>query len=147
MTRDGLSGLMDVQILALCAWGEARGEPIQGQLGVMWVIRNRVHDQKRRYGRGYAEVILRPLQFSCMNADDPNLAKILAMADRLEEATGKQEQPISQLIFLGHGILMGDLSDVTGGANHYHATSISRPHWTGTLQAICVLGNHAFYRL
>ena len=147
MTRDDLVNLMDVQLLALWAWGEARGEPIQGQLGVMSVIKNRVHDSKQRYGRGYAGVILRPLQFSCMNADDPNLTKILGLADRLEDATGKQEQPLTQLIYLGHGVLMGDLLDITGGANHYHATSIPRPSWTGTLQATCVLGNHAFYRL
>ena len=147
MTREGLSGLMDVQLLALCAWGEARGEPVQGQLGVMWVIRNRVHDRQGRYGRGYAGVILRPLQFSCMNADDPNLAKILLLADRLEDATGKQEQPLTQLIYLGHGVLMGDLVDNTWSSNHYHSTGIPRPSWTGTLQATCVLGGHAFYRL
>ena len=64
----------DRDILARTLWGEARGEGFDGQIAVAWTIRNRVFDGKAKswWGEGYAEVCLKPWQFSCWNQNDPN---------------------------------------------------------------------------
>jgi spore germination cell wall hydrolase CwlJ-like protein len=62
-------------LLAMCIFGEARGEIPEAQYAVGCVVRNRV--ENGRYGTGWTWVILKPYQFSSFNADDPNRAKLM----------------------------------------------------------------------
>lgn len=60
----------DVVTLARTLWGEARGEPIEGQVAVAWVIRNRADGARfagQLLGRegAVAHVCLTLWQFSC----------------------------------------------------------------------------------
>ncbi len=63
-------------LLAMCIFGEARGEGDEGKLAVGCVVRNRVNSEGR-YGVGFPGVILKPWQFSSFNANDPNRHKLL----------------------------------------------------------------------
>src|SRR5690349_18676751 len=63
-------------LLAMCIFGEARGEEYEAKVGVGCVVRNRVGHQGK-YGHGYQGVILKPYQFSCFNHGDPNAPKLL----------------------------------------------------------------------
>ena len=155
MTREELADLAPEDLLALCCYGEARGEPVEGQIAQMWAIRNRVTDPKKRFGNDYAGVILRPKQFSCLNPDDPatprneedpNLDHLLALAARIEDSLALLEQPFTQIHCLARGIVIRDIQDNTGGANHYHATKIS-PDWAFGKEPTVTIGHHAFYRL
>lgn len=126
----------DLELLSFCIWGEARGEPIAGKLAVAHVVLNRVN-ARSWYGRTIGEVILKPLQFSCFNADNPNLPKILGLSasdPNLTFCSAIAELTISRLT-----------KDPTSGATHYHAAGC-RPSWAEKLVFLCRIGDHLFYR-
>jgi hypothetical protein len=60
-------------LVALCVWREARGEPYEAKLGVVWVLRNR---SKMSPAQGWPDTpdanVLKPFQFSSFNSNDPN---------------------------------------------------------------------------
>ncbi|NLY55742.1 MAG: cell wall hydrolase [Firmicutes bacterium] len=66
----------EIEFLARTIYGEARGENLETQLYVAWVIRNRVQ-AKGRFGATYEEVVTKPFQFSSWNQDDPNFERVL----------------------------------------------------------------------
>ncbi|HEY6018760.1 MAG TPA: cell wall hydrolase, partial [Candidatus Paceibacterota bacterium] len=69
----------DIDVMSRTIYGEARGEQWDGQVAVGWVIRNRLEDSAKRYGKTIAEVCQKPYQFSCWLKSDPNLIKLVAV--------------------------------------------------------------------
>jgi spore germination cell wall hydrolase CwlJ-like protein len=127
----------DLDVMARTIWGEARGEPLEGKVGVAWVIKNRV-DHPGWWGHGIAGVCRQPWQFSCWNADDPNQAKLIGVTAR--------DEMFRDCLMVAAGVLSGNLSDPTGGANHYHARGAA-PNWAAGAAPTVRLRNHLFYRL
>lgn len=127
----------DIDTLTRTIYGEARGEIREGKIGVAWVIRNRA-SRSAFAGNlvgspgAIARVCRAPWQFSCWNADDPNLPKLLAM-----KVAGSDEDAIA------FGV-MGNTPDPTNGADHYHAKNIT-PYWAAHMRKTVVIGNHVFY--
>jgi N-acetylmuramoyl-L-alanine amidase len=136
--RRELERSSDAELLARCIWGEARSESIEGKLAVAHVVLNRVKAQSY-YGRTVKEVMLKPWQFSCFNENDPNLAKILGL--KTDNPGLAYCQAVADMALLSHS------QDPTGGATHYHTTSI-KPSWANSSQMtfLCRIGNHLFYR-
>jgi hypothetical protein len=72
-------------LLAMCLFGEARGEPDAALRAVAQVILNRAAHPHRVFGsrpgasweENLRRVILQPGQFSCFEPADPNYAKLL----------------------------------------------------------------------
>lgn len=126
-------------LLAMCIWGEARGEGTAAKLGVACVVRNRVN--LRRYGSGYSGVILKPYQFSCFLENDPNRAKLL-------EPT-KHETPAvwQECLGIADAVMRGAL-DMTQGATHYFDDSMIRnpPSWAAKMRPTVKFGRLNFYR-
>ena len=127
----------DALTLARTLYGEARGEGVDGMAAVANVIMNRT--QSSRYPDVVAEVCLQAWQFSCWNLKDPNRSVIAA----LEEGAN---QMFDKALGVAKKAVQGVLSDVTGNALHYHATSIRPPSWAKTGQVSATIGNHIFYR-
>jgi N-acetylmuramoyl-L-alanine amidase len=121
--------------LARTLWGEARGEGREGMMAVASVILNRAA-KPGWWGRSVAEVCLRPRQFSCWLADDPNRAKLEKVDER--DAQFRLAQQIAEQA------LGGGLPDYTFGATHYHAVDIA-PAWAKGHTPCVVIGRHAFY--
>lgn len=122
----------DVMIRTL--HGEARGEAEDGQVAVVQVVRNRA----RARGTGAAVECKRPWQFSCWNAADPNRAVILALP-----TSSAAYQRLGQVVDRAWAA-----PDVTGGARHYHATSMKPyPSWATSAGAkvTTTIGGHVFY--
>jgi spore germination cell wall hydrolase CwlJ-like protein len=71
----------DPVLRRLLVWSEARGESPRGQLAVLWVVYNRAKLRKTTM----KQEILRPLQFSAFNKNDPNRIKMLGayIADKV----------------------------------------------------------------
>jgi len=116
-------------------YGEARGEPREGQRAVAHVLWNRVRDG--RWGKTLATVCLARMQFSCWNASDPNRDQIAALRD---------DDPILQKLYsiLDEARIE---SDPTGGATHYYSTSmIQPPKWSIGATFCGQIGHHRFYR-
>ncbi len=131
-----------IDILARTIWGEARGEGTYGMHAVASVIVNRFHISRKMgsywWGNTISGICRKPFQFSCWNADDPNLHKLLNVDDKdLAFQTAKR---------LARRAMHGVLADITGGATHYHARSV-RPYWVGEARPSREIGNHIFYKL
>lgn len=136
----------DVRMLARTLWGEARGEPTEGQVAVAWVIRNRA-ERGRFAGRLFGQegavafVCLAPWQFSCWNEGDPNRTKLLVLAE---------DQFVDQLA-IASNVLDGLVADPTNGADHYHTIEPPAwaqawpPDWAPTMRETARFGGHVFY--
>ena len=149
------AALTDLEALWLTLWGEARSEPVEGQIAVACVIRNRVQTPKR-FGASYAKVCLRPMQFSCWNeGTDANHVRLMALAAKVAardtEATTSYVTPrIRQLAFLAAGIIGQQIEDRVKGADHYLTTDLlltKPPRWARGSSPVCHVGRHSFFRL
>jgi len=129
-------------VLALLIWGEARGEPVEGQIGVACVVRNRA----LRSGHDWRAVMLAPFQFSCFNADDPNFPKISRARELL--LTGTPTPQLAQALWIANGVIDGTVMDNTRGAQNYLTTDLLRsaraPRWSQHRPILVVLGQHSF---
>lgn len=121
--NERLAALDDTQLLALCIWGEARGEPVIGQLAVTHVVLNRVA-RPSWWGHDVRSVILKEWQFSYFNSRSPGPGLVqLAIAE----------------------LALGKLTlDPTLGATHYHAVGMT-PDWTRFMRHVVDIGKHRFY--
>ena len=133
----------DLNLLTALIWGEARGEPIEGKVGVAWVVRNRV--MATRWGGTYPDVILQKKQFSCFNIEDPNHHKVLGAITPTRNGNW-QNQVYRECRWVANGVLNDWIQDNVKGANHYHAKGIS-PYWTEGHLSIEEKGDHLFYRI
>lgn len=133
-------------LLALCVWAESRGEPVEGQIAVAWVVRRRV--ERRR--STYVDQILKPYQFSAFNETDPNRAKIDDLATRTD-AQRDNEQGWRQALYVARGVIGNWLADNVRGADHYATTAIllssEAPSWADPAKQVVVIGHHTFFRL
>lgn len=142
----------DLHVAACTLYGEARGEPREGQIAVAWIIRNR--SQRRAFAGSIAglpgsitRVCRMAWQFSCWNADDPNRPAL----DRLLESMNAGENLSGPMLAIAKDVMMGCVADPTGGADHYH--TIQKPVWAGqwppdwapTMVETARFGGHVFY--
>src|SRR4051794_6025710 len=125
-----LANPIDYTVAALTVWRESRGEPGDGQRGVMHVILNRRAD--KRWPDTIYKVCLQPMQFSCFNAADPTAVRWPLSSDAVWQSILE--------------IVNDPGTDLTHGANHYHVTGL-RPSWTDANKITTVIGRHVFYRL
>lgn len=131
-----------VDVLARTLWGEARGEGERGMTAVACVVVNRARIAAERggfwWGRDIVEVCQKPQQFSCWNRADPNF-KIIQTVD-------EADLYFATAVRIARRAVAGVLGDVTGGATHYHANSIT-PYWAKEKRPVTVIGRHLFYKL
>ena len=143
--------LSQLHALALCLWAESRGEPVEGQIAVGCVIRNRVEHR----GKSYKDIIFQPWQFSCFHPEggESNYHATLAMAKRVNLLSSMQpESDIRdpawvQCLFIAGGIINGKLLDRTQGAEHYMTTALwlkAKPEWASTMRVACEIGHQVF---
>ena len=129
-------------VLACCIYGEARGEPVDGQIAVGCVVRNRV---RRAGASSWKAIILAPLQFSCFNPDDPNFPILERAAVLLQT-----QQPmgiLAQCEWIADGVISGAAQDVTHGAQNYlsaHLFATNPPAWAVNKTIVERIGGHVF---
>jgi len=125
----------DIDLLARTAWGEARGEGVRGMQAVMNVIMNRAK-QGGWWGDSIETVVKKRLQFSAWNENDPNRERMLTV--------NESDPWFRAALDLAKIAVRGELADITGGATHYHTTSIN-PTWADASKVTAQIGNHVFY--
>lgn len=119
--------------LALTAYREARSEPVEGILGVMDTIMERVY----RKGTSVCKEVLRPYQFSANSVKDPNnqvtmgkdYDKFMSLADTV--AAQFDSNPKIGVYFRER-------------PTHYHTTAIS-PEWNKSMEYVETINNHSFW--
>jgi len=149
-SEDIRSRLSDRTAACGTLYGEARGEPLAGQLGVLWVIRNRVM-HPAWWGTSWRSVCLTPWQFSCWWERSPNTDETYAFAERLltEPPQGAEESHRTELLALVDQVRGGVGVDPTGGANHYVTTALWLSGTVKMLQGqtpLCTLGHQTFFK-
>ena len=115
---------------ARTVWGEARGESPSGQVAVAYVPWNRAHIS----GQTIGEECLKPFQFSCWNANDPNRVKMLALT--------LDDLPYFIALI---GLIMDGEPDPSHGATFYHVVGLTPP-WSHGRTPCASIGHHVFYR-
>jgi len=135
--------MTDRDALTLTLYGEARGEPLEGLIGVAMVIRRRVLDHY--WGdTTYAEVCLHPQQFSCWLDSQ----EILAVAEGFLRQGVTLPPALQRCRDVATATIAGTLADNTFNANHYltHELWDSKgcPSWAKGVAPLRTLGNHVF---
>jgi len=139
-----LISLSSTEIVALTLYGEARGEPIEGQIAVGCVIRNRIGVSKT-----YANVCLEDYQFSCWNPDDPNYVILVELAKTI--IFGSVENLVlNQCLWIATGIVDRVIMDTVHNSQNYLTTKAymsGKVEWAANMKPTKVIGNHTFLSL
>ena len=124
-------------MLALAIWREARGESPEAKRAVGWVIRNRVQ-RGGWFGTDYGAVILKPAQFTCFTAGNPNAVRFPRFSD--DSWRDSVEAAIDVLESIG--------GDPTMGATHYYDRRMDEnpPAWAEHLAMTADIGAFHFFR-
>ena len=125
----------DQNLAAIVLWREARGvlsiQRHNAYRGILHVIMNRMADD--RWPEAMRDVILQPYQFSSFNYAVDSKSKQM-VCDQNAVKWPKEKSPGDWQAFLDACSVVNDPGpDPTGGANHYHDTSIDPPYkaWLG----------------
>ncbi|CAF3823083.1 unnamed protein product, partial [Rotaria sp. Silwood1] len=130
-----MANLSEREVFRKTIYAEARGEPLEGQQWVAWVIKNRARLNRSYWGGSSIKgVCLHPQQFECWNGrsdieiNEPEAyANISQWADRIFDADSSQ--------------------DPTGGADHYNnPDKEGYPPWTQNCQKLRKIEHHQFYK-
>lgn len=117
---------------------EAASEGPEGMQAVLNVIQNRAGGNIDRV----MGVVAKPKQFTALNeatnSRNPDYGPII------ERATS--DPVFSEAYALVKIMEQGDLADITGGADHYHADHGEAPYWTASMHFTKKIGSHTFYR-
>lgn len=128
--------LSDREVLAKTIWGEARSDGYVGMHAVCCTILNRAK-RPGWWGKNIREVCLKRRQYSCWNAGDPNLQKMINVTETDKEYVVALE--------IADIALDGKLEDITNHSTHYHTKSIM-PYWARSEEPVAIIGAHMFYR-
>ncbi len=139
----------DLDQVALTIWAEARGEPLEGQRAVLYVMLNRLQNPgwwSRQDRDGIpddtlAAVCREPRQFSCWHPSDTQSARLHNPNNlKLPKVQWIRQWVVRELLEPG--------IDPTGGADHYCTTKAAKyTKWAKGRTPIKVIGNHSFYRI
>lgn len=133
----------DVRHMAVTVYGEARGEPLEGQVAVAYVIRNRAATRKQTI----SEVVHAPFQFSCWNPYDPNRQLIERILRDWDNSFARL-RILRQCWWITIGVLCGFLRDYSSGATHYVTKRLFHsdmcPDWAQKLDIKACVGEHIF---
>lgn len=140
-----LAALNPSQLTVITLYGEARGEPVEGQIAVAHVIRNRV--LRGDWGASRTAVIGSWAQFSCLwpSLGGKNFRAVLEAAERYARE-GAFSPSLRQLEWVEEGVFGERILDNTSGACHYYAVGIPAPYWvTQDATFVGQKGRHLFY--
>ena len=110
--------------LALNVYHEGRGELLEGQMAIAWVVYNRAKGKEENY----CKVVYSHKQFSWTSVANLKVDKTSeewATAVKVARTFKTYTNPI-------------------GNATHYHAISVA-PRWVSEFEQVAHIGDHVFY--
>ena len=143
--KNPFENLNYMQLMALCIYGEARNQGLDGMLAVASVIMNRVKKQGWM-GKTIKEVILKEAQFSCFDEDDPNRSVLAAIALDFQ-SNAQKDGGLSEAYWVALGVLDYHLASNVDGAVCYFRRLIDLPDpdWASKMRFVRKIGDHLFY--
>lgn len=134
MTPNEFQRISDGTCLAFVLWREARAEPKEGKIALVYSILNRVQKPKW-WGTSIASVVLKAWQYSSMtDPNDPQLRKY---------PWGDAAWP--ECLQVAFDVLDGKVENPVPSADSYYATYIPAPNWAKQDQFVKQIGAHRFY--
>lgn len=131
--------------LVATVWGEARGEPIKGQIAVAQVIKNRSIKKKR----SIKDIVLEPKQFSCWNKRDPNYDECLKIVSEWKDEWWDLKN-VPNKFLLKTIVACKSSLDVVDGATHYVTLDYYNKNrnrgWISKMKVVGIIGNHIFMK-
>lgn len=132
-----LWGSMDLAMLALTVWREARGEGTEGMKAVACSIRNRVR-RPSWWGHTFYEVCTKKWQYSSMTApNDPQLGKF----------PSRDDHEFEQSLWISNEVVEGRIKSPVPGADSYYDSSIAPPAWAIPAKFVGRIGRLNFYNM
>lgn len=143
-----LKNLTDTEVLFLTLIGEARGEPVEGQIAVANIILNRSKTRKV----SIKNVCLQKSQFSCWNENDPNYAVLMELGRIIINSGFKPYEEYAQLNWIVDGIMANKVADNTKNRDHYMTAKLflsdKKPSWAKNPKSDPIkFGNHVFFNV
>jgi len=129
-------------LLAGMVFGEARGEPHEGQLAVAWSALNRLAAHNR-WPSTLHGVLLQPAQYSSLDPKGTAIAKIREplKVDSAETWFACYKAAAAALFGLRHPVI------IKGTVTFFHETAMNpKPAWAATMQPLGVVGKLTFYQ-
>ena len=141
--------MTDIEALTLTIWGEARGEPIEGKIGVAMVIRNRLLSHYRG-AQTYVDVCTAQAQFSAWSDEVKQMQEAQDILVGDPSLAHHPDPALRLCLEIAQATIPGLLSDNTAGANHYLTTDLyrrARPAWAVGEAPRRRLGHHIFLKV
>lgn len=125
-------GHVDCRTLAQAIYYESRGEPIEGQIAVAWVILNRALSP--HFPDSIHSVVYQDNQFSYV--------------DDVKHEYFANFEAYQTALLVAKNVLLGHIPDPTNGATFYlNPRAIKHlPKWTHKFTQVAVIGSHVFYK-
>jgi N-acetylmuramoyl-L-alanine amidase len=139
--------MTELDVLGLTIIGEARGEPVEGQVAVGSVIRNRLHIYPNKY-KSYSEVCLEKDQFSCWTQEKDYLNSLYS---RMMSGPPITDIYIVQCQWVAQGIFYWRIVDNTKSSCFYMTKelfSTNRPKWAAVPKSDPIdIGSQVFFNV
>lgn len=121
--------IIDVSLIcvAMAVYFESRSEPIDGQVQVAHVIKNRIHHAD--WPDNACDVVKQKHQFSFYWDGKPEHIKDLVAWETAKYAAQRAI----------------DVPWENMGATYYHSTAIKEPFWAKKMKKLGQIGKHVFY--
>jgi cell wall hydrolase len=138
-------------LLAICVFGEARGESPQARRAVAQVVLNRALHPHQVFGSqagapledNLRRVILQPRQFSCFLESDPNHAKLLRPLDYERPEVWQRCVDTAREALAQAGVP----DALTLNSDHYFDESLQPPTWADPSHETVQIGRLRFFRI
>jgi spore germination cell wall hydrolase CwlJ-like protein len=141
-----IAEMEEQKCLATMVYGEARSEPLKGQIAVAFTAINRAKN------KSVCDVVLKPKQYSIFN-NNPAL-RMAAQSLVIEPVQKNSIDNASwqQATAVASAVLQAKVTDPTGGATHYLADKVMHlkgyhyPQWSKEYKLVMTIDNHKFYK-
>lgn len=130
-------------LLARTIYSEMGSESYEAKIAVGWTIRNRVEDNRNRWGKTYHEVILQAHQYDALwNKHTYDKVREPPISENKREKEAWEDSHRAAIQVISEKNL-----DPTKGANHFYSTTISKPSWADEKKLTIQIGITKFYKL
>jgi hypothetical protein len=123
---------------ALCAWREDRGSDRNGDRDGIRAVIHIIANRAKASNKSWAQIVYARLQFSSMTyGEDPQLTNVPVTPD----------PQFTDCYEIANTIKNGGDFDLTNGATHYYASSLSpAPSWASSMTVTAVLGGQIYLK-
>lgn len=133
------------EILGLTAYGEAQNQPVEGQIAILNVIRNRALFRASLL----RTIALEDHQFSCWWDGSKNSKQLYELAQALKQQGAVEDEILKQCLGLASLCVTGTLLDNTFDSTFYVEVALfntNPPTWAKGQMPNCRIGRHVFFK-